>query len=246
MILLDRRIGSSDLYSPLRTLGLPVQITTLDAGDAAWIGRGPDESPVMCGLEIKRVSDLLASITSGRLSGEQLPKLINNYQRVWLLVEGRYRAGADGLVEQRQGPAWAPVTGGGRPMTYGAVEGYLTTLEVCVGLALRRTFDRAETTQTIAALYRWWTAKAWDDHHAHQALHHQTLDAGLLYKPSLTRRIAAELPGVGLSRSGAVADHFETVRALVEADAKEWAAIPGIGKGLAKKITEALNGTQTA
>jgi ERCC4-type nuclease len=243
VILLDYRIGSSDLYSPLRSLNVPVEITTLEAGDVAWLGRGPDESLVPCAIEIKRVGDLLQSITSGRLVGEQLPKLIHNYQRVWLLVEGRYRAGADGLVETRQGPQWAPLISGRGPMTYRAVESFLTTLEVRTGIHLRHTFDREETAVVIAALYSWWTGKAWEEHHAHHALHHPITDADLLYKPSLRRRIAAELPGIGVGKSAAVADHFPSVRALVEADEIAWTRIPGIGKGLAKKITEAINGS---
>jgi len=62
----------------------------------------------------------------------------------------------------------------------------------------------------------------------------------LLYKPSLARRVAAELPGIGIGKSGAVADHFKTVRKMVEADEQEWTEVAGIGKTLAKKINEAL------
>jgi excinuclease UvrABC nuclease subunit len=48
------------------------------------------------------------------------------------------------------------------------------------------------------------------------------------------------LPGIGIEKSAAVAAHFETVRALIEASPEQWQEIPGIGKTLAKKITEAL------
>lgn len=243
MILLDRRIGSSDLYTPLRQHGIEVDLTTLDIADAAWLGRGPDETPVPCAVEIKKVGDLLSSITSGRLSGYQLPKLIHTYSHVWLVVEGRYRSGDDGILETRQGSAWSPHGGSGRrPFTYREVEAYLTTLELRAGIHLRHTFDRGDTAALIAALYGWWTGKAWEEHRAHVALHSPMLEAGLLYKPSLKRRIAAELPGVGVSKSAAVADHFPSVKALVDASPEDWTTIPGIGKGLAKKITEALTG----
>jgi len=244
VILLDRRIGSSDLYSPLRKLDVPVELVTLDSGDAAWLGRGPEEAPVPVGIEIKRVSDLISSITSGRLSGHQLPKLIREYQHAWLIVEGRYRASAEGVLETPQGATWAPhmgSRGSGQAFTYRELEAFLTTLEMRAGLHLRRTFDRTETAVLLATLYQWWTGKAWHEHRAHLALHSPVRDAGLLYKPSLRRRIAAELPGIGISKSGAVADHFPTVRALVDASPEEWTAIPGIGKTLATRITEALN-----
>jgi ERCC4-type nuclease len=242
VILLDRRIGSSDLYTPLRTFGLDVELTTLESADVAWLGRGPDEVPVPVGVEIKRIGDLLQSITSGRLSGHQLPNLVREYQHTWLLVEGQYRSGDEGILETRQGGVWSPHAVGRRPWTYREVEAFLTTLEVRAGVHVRRAWNRSETAALIAMLYQWWTGKAYDEHRAHQAMHSPMLDAGLLYKPSLARRVAAELPGVGINKSGAVADHFKSVRALVEATETEWMEVPGIGKGLAKKITAALTG----
>ena len=242
MILLDRRIGSSDLYSPLRTrYRLPVELTTLPSADVAWLGRGPEDTPIPCGVEIKRVGDLLSSIVSGRLSGSQLPNLIHEYAQAWLLVEGRYRSGDEGLLEvPAMGRAWIPHPNGRTAFTYQALDGFLTTLEVKAGVHVRRTFDRHETAALVASLYHWWTGKAYEEHRAHLALHSPALDAGLLYKPSLKRRIAAELPGIGIEKSGKVADHFSSVRAMLEADAREWATIDGIGKTLAKRITEAL------
>ena len=59
MILLDRRIGSSDLYQPLRACNLPVELTTLESADVAWLGRGPEGVPTPIGVEIKRIGDLL-------------------------------------------------------------------------------------------------------------------------------------------------------------------------------------------
>jgi ERCC4-type nuclease len=241
MILLDRRIGSSDLYAPLRARGLPVELTTLGIGDVCWLGRGPSDAPVPCGVEIKRIGDLLSSITSGRLSGYQLPKLVREYAHVWLVVEGRYRPGPDGLLETRQGEYWTPHAGQRQALTFAALEGYLTTLEIRAGLHLRRTFNRTETVALISSLYQWWTGKAYEEHKAHVALRSPILEAGLLYKPSLKRRIAAELPGIGVEKSGTVATHFPTVRALIEASPEEWIKIPGIGKILANRIVAALN-----
>jgi excinuclease UvrABC nuclease subunit len=50
------------------------------------------------------------------------------------------------------------------------------------------------------------------------------------------------LPGVGVERSGAVAAHFPSVKAMVDARAEEWMMVPGIGKTLAARITTALGG----
>jgi ERCC4-type nuclease len=240
VILLDRRIGSSDLYQPLRAFGLDVHLTTLESADVAWLGRGLGDEPVPIGVEIKRIGDLLTSITTGRLSGHQLPKLINEYRHCWLLIEGQYRSGAEGLLETKQGAVWTPHALGRSPWTYREVEAFLTTLEVRAGVHVRRAWNRGETAALVAMLYQWWTKKAYDEHRAHQAMYSPTMDAGLLYKPSLTRRVAAELPGIGIGKSGAVADRFQTVRTMVNANEEEWQSVPGIGKTLARKIWDAL------
>ena len=242
MILLDRRIGSSDLYQPLRAFGLPVELTTLDVGDVAWIGRGLEDAPVPVGVEIKRIGDLLSSILSGRLSGHQLPQMVKQYVHTYLLIEGRYRVGEEGIIEMRNGSVWMPHQGTARhPFTYRELEAFLTTLEIRAGVHLRRTVDRPETAALVHALYRWWTSKPLEDHGSHLAMHSAMRDSNLIYKPTLKRRVAAELPGVGVERSGAVADHFPSVKAMVEAEVKEWETIPGIGKTLARKIRTALN-----
>jgi ERCC4-type nuclease len=107
---------------------------------------------------------------------------------------------------------------------------------------VRRTYNRAETAALIAGLYGWWTKKAYDEHRAHQAMYSPVADAGLIYRPSLARRVAAELPGIGIGKSGAVADKFKTVRTMVGASEAEWMDVPGIGKTLARRISEALEG----
>ena len=62
----------------------------------------------------------------------------------------------------------------------------------------------------------------------------------LLGRPSLMRRIAHQLPGVGWSRAEAIEQVFPTVTALINATEKELAAVDGIGKGTARDIREAV------
>ena len=47
---------------------------------------------------------------------------------------------------------------------------------------------------------------------------------------------------VGWQRSGVVAERFPTVRAMVDADWKEWSSLSGIGKKTARKVVESLGG----
>lgn len=236
MLLLDRRIGSADLQSPLTSLGVPVEIVTLDFADCAFLGHGPlGEGSMQIGVEIKQIRDLLNSIQDGRFSGHQLPGLLRQFDVAWLIVEGLWRPAADGLLEIYRRGKWEALELGARRYTYKEPDAYLTTLEMKTGIRVRRTANRDETAHVIANLYRWWTNKSWEQHRSHLSLH-RPADATFLLPPPLRRRIAGELPGIGHEKSAAVAAHFGSTRAMVNADEKEWVKVPGIGKTLAKRI----------
>jgi len=65
--------------------------------------------------------------------------------------------------------------------------------------------------------------------------------SGLLLKPpSLVRRVAKELPGIGWERSLLVEETFDSVRTMVNAPLEQWLEIEGIGKGIATKVQEEL------
>jgi excinuclease UvrABC nuclease subunit len=67
----------------------------------------------------------------------------------------------------------------------------------------------------------------------------------LFTPPSLAFRVAAELPGIGWERAGAVSRRFTTVRQMVDAEADEWLTVPGIGKTIAARAVAALQKGQT-
>ena len=62
----------------------------------------------------------------------------------------------------------------------------------------------------------------------------------LLTRPSLVRRVAKELPGIGWERSLAIEQRWPTVREMVNASTNEWVELDGIGKGIASRINEEL------
>jgi len=234
-------VGSADLLDHLKPLGVACELTTLPFGDVALVGRGEGERPVPVGIEVKTVGDLLNSMTTGRLAGHQLPGLLASYEWVWLLVEGVYRPDpASGILQTLKGGAWAPMTTGPRRYMYRDLESFLLTLVVRAGLHVQRTHGRGETARWLAALDAWW-GKAWDEHKSHHALHHKaSVRPRTFVPPSLLRRIAAELPGVGWERSGAVAEKFRSVREMVVAGEAEWREVEGIGKKLSAQIVGAL------
>jgi hypothetical protein len=66
-------------------------------------------------------------------------------------------------------------------------------------------------------------------------------DRANLLRPTVCRLVAAQLPGVGYTRSEEVARRFPTVERLVAATVKELQEVDGVGKAGAKKIWEALH-----
>ena len=245
MIFIDSRTGSGDLLPLLDGLGVPCSMVALEYGDIAFVGRGLNESPVMVGVEIKTLSDLIGSLTSGRLVGHQLPGMVLTYQQPWLLVEGTWIADpkTNQIMTRNWDGQFTTYRAGDKTYLYDELDAYLLTLQIRGGVMLARTPKRAETARWIATLHRWWTEKPLAEHRAHLTLYNPNAkhrDTALLTKPSLVRRMASELPGVGWVRSGEVAKHFPSVKALANATVKEWTAIEGIGKLLAKRITKEI------
>lgn len=252
MIIVDPRVGSGDLTPLLSSLGCPAETQHLDFGDAMFLGSGQDGAPVPVGIEVKRLDDVLQCITSGRFVGHQLPGLLRTYEHTWLVVEGVYRANpVDGTLETRNGKGWNACGHGKQTWMYRSLDKWLTKLEVKAGVHVRRTGNRDETARTIAALYHWW--QEYDDHQLDDldrsnqiALAQKVAGEGTgiwlgeRTGPTLLRRVAAELPGIGIEKSGMVAGHFSNVTEMVMADEAEWRKLPLIGKKTAARIVKEL------
>jgi len=236
---LDRRVGSGELYTSL-SRHLTVELVTLPAADMAILGRGVDEAPVLVGIERKRISDLLQSVSSGRLVAGQLPELARQYHECWLLVEGGFLVSESGVLLRpgRQGQH-TPYRLGRKQYLARDLFAFLLTLEHCAGIRVQHTRDAEESVQWLVALYRWWTAKAFDEHRAHLRMD-RARDAVMLREFTLVERMAAELPGIGMDRALAVGEAFQTPLQMICASEQEWRAIPGIGKTLAAGIVRAL------
>ncbi len=229
MLLVDNRAGSSDFYPVLKSLGLDTQLTTMPFGDVAWVGVGPDQMPVNVGVEIKKIDDALACLTSGRLAAVQLPGMIKSYDHLYFLLVGEYRARArDGVMEQRRehrdgrGAYWCESGGGQRRWLWRDFEAWLLSMTIMSGMRLIKEPTLESAAQYLKVLYNWYQK---DEHKSHLAMYTSKDlygDTALLVKPPLVRRIAAELPGVGLTRSADVARQFKTVLEMAEASEDQW------------------------
>lgn len=245
-ILVDDREGSKDLIPLLRSRSLPVRVERMQYGDISFIGNGPDGIPTPVGIEYKQIMDVLKCITDGRFTAVQLPGLLQAYSIQWLLVEGRIRACRDTGKLQRLNlrGAWVDAGVGQRTFMYRDYIHWLQTLQNFCGIRVAHTYDNNETVAWIAAIYSWWCSKEWHEHKSLNVLHVPDISSPgrITYtKPSLIRRIAATLPGVGAEKSAAVAAYFQSLTKLWEADEADWRNIPGIGAGIAAKVWRALH-----
>lgn len=239
---IDPRAGSGPLYPLLVHRGVKgAELGQLAYGDVEIVGNGPDGLPILVGVEYKKLPDLIQCMETGRLTGHQLPGMTETYDVIWLLVEGIWRENlSTGLIEVPEGRSWRSLRTG-RGITSSALEGYLMTLQQKLGIKVMRTGVVSQTVDWLYQLNRWWTGKEWEDHRAHLTFDNSAAIAHLT-RPSLIRRMAKELPGVGYDRSGHVAAHFTSPVAMVLADEREWASIKGIGKETARRVVRALEG----
>lgn len=236
MILVDSREGSKELADLISDAIL----VHLDYGDCAFEGNGPN-GHIHIGIERKAISDLIQSINSGRLSGHQLPGLLENYQRVYLICEGIWRANRkDGIVEVFRHGKFKPL--GGSTFTSKRIWGYLTALNALTGVILIMTPDMGETALVIEELHQWWNQK-WEKHVSHLMVNKVAPPSAYLRpgRPSLLRRMAVELPGVGFERVAIVEKTFGTVQRMFDATEDEWRMLDGIGKVTAKNCWRALH-----
>lgn len=249
--MIDRRTGSEHLL-PLLPAGLAA-LCTLPYGDACWYGLGPGGAQVGVGVELKRVNDLLGCLHDGRFVGHQLPGMLLAYQYTYLMVEGITRPGADGNLEvfkpyrNDKGGEWYTVRIGTRTCEYDKWEAHLETLRRKTPLRVIHSTGPAHTARELVSLYKWWAhGGGWDSHQSHTGVHippdpHVRLLTQPLYRRTVLK-VAQQLPGVREVIADRVQARFMTVREMVEAGAKDWESVDGIGAGKALQIMGAIHG----
>jgi ERCC4-type nuclease len=239
-IYVDDRTGSRDLmkYKSISSCG---ELCRLDSADVMLIGNGPNDATTLVGVEVKSVWDVLSSANTGRLQATQIPAMLRTYDVSWLLYYGGHRVARDGILEVFRHGHWASLKIGNRPVPCGYLEALLLDLSV-LGVSTHRALDMAEAAQWIGVLARWWS-KPWGKHRGMHTLD-RSRDVSLMpgMDPAIHQRakVAAQLPGVGFERAVAAARHFPSVQSMINATADEWALVPGVGRVIAKAVTEAV------
>ena len=225
MIQIDPRAGSKDLVAPLLAVGLPVEKGHLEFGDLAFLGRGEAGAEVFIGIEHKKLPDLVQSLGDDRLAGHQLPGLVQNYDRPYLIIEGEFEVDSNDrvLVPTRIRDRLAPLKG---CMPASVLDQRVLTLETRGGLRVRWTRTQKETVRYVSGLYRFWTDRDIDEHRSHLAIHAPDLDSALRIPRTLFQEMVAPVPDIGLKTGAAVEKAFagSLGRALL-AGADEWAEV---------------------
>lgn len=252
MIYLDDRIGSGELLPLFKPYGVSVSRERMEFGDMAWEGWGP-RGKCMVGVERKRIDDLLQSIHTKRLSGHQLPGMVDHYDYGYLVVEGLWKASESGELLVREGD-WDRGRWVGRGVPTRAVHNYLMGLSLRAGLIAWRTTCERETVEFVVDQYRMWTEKRWEEHKAHEAVYvgkgaFQAVDGGRGHRLNLQVRkagpvelVALMVPGLGEKLAYRVGKKFGSVLAMACASEERWGEIKGISRQGAVRIRKWLTG----
>jgi len=235
------------MIKALGSLAVPIPIAF---GDAVFWGASDTDEPIRVCIERKKIGDLAQCIITGRYLHQAQSAKGAGMDVLCLIVEGpQIRSNPDdGLLDMliwginprtlKHSQIWEQV----KPaITYSRFDQYLTELEYLAGVIVKRSADVKETASIIKA--------TWDNFQVPPSKHGSLKQIFSpppplvpLIKPSLVQRVACELDGIGWSRSLAVAAKFGTVKALVDADVKDWMEIDGIGKKIAEKVVAVLRG----
>lgn len=237
MILVDSRVGSAEIAPLLRN----PMVCFLEYADFAFSGNGPS-GPVNIGIERKTLMDFLQSMTTGRLSGHQIIGLTQQYDWVYLLVEGIWRPDRHTGILQRIGRngKWAAVAQGSRRFMARDIYNFINTLQVMCNIVTVTTSNQWETAMWLTAIHGWWQ-KGWGKHKSHLQFQKPVAHA-TLRKPNLVTRMASQLTGVGWDKARKLGEQFPTIMDLVETTEEELMEIDGIGSKMAQQIMEELNG----
>jgi ERCC4-type nuclease len=212
------------------------EVKQLAYGDFAFSGNDED-GPVFVGIERKTWTDLVTSLTSGRLISHQIPGLCNTYNHRYLLIEGMWKnERKTGLLMVKNGRGYRYV-GMDRYWMSKDVFGWINTLCIKGGLNLVMSNNIYATAAIVTALHTWW-AKPYSSHKGLDGF--KRMEGTGMVKPTLFRRVAAELPGVGWDRSQKAVRHFGSVLEMMQATEDDWASIEGIGPKTAAKVVAAI------
>ena len=237
-----------DMIRALGSMAIPVNLFTDDCFSSV-------DEKLIC-IERKKIGDMASCILSGRFIFQMQNCKAAGADYLCLILEGRYRRGhEDGLLEVpvwgingrgNHAEIWQPV----KPsIQFSRFEQYLIELQRDAGIIVERTENVGGTATVILALYQNFQSPA-DRHRSLNQMFKPLAPSIQLVRPSLVRRVASELSGIGWEWSAVVADRFKSVKDMVDADVSVWAGLEKVssngkrrrlGKKIAEKVVRSLH-----
>jgi ERCC4-type nuclease len=244
VICIANDVGSKELQPYFMPYQIETELLELEFADFAFIGNG-ELGPVTVGVERKSLSDMLACVRDSRFSGHQRDGMLRNYEIVYLIVEGMYRCDSQtGILQQWRRGGWQDVRLGTSKFMHSELQRFLITLTSFTRFRVWQTrSDHVEDTVLfIADLYRQLAQKKFEDHKSLTTVHMPEIREPVLLRKltaaeeneAIRRMVVMSLKcGIGQDKSKAVAQAFESVQEMANADVDRWRRIEGIGKTLA-------------
>lgn len=236
--------NDADLIKALGSAAVPMRLFT----DVSFSGVNDSSDNILVAIERKKIGDFSSCIQSGRLM-QQIQVCKETECEVMIVVlEGTCRSNPDdGLLEVpiwrlgqrgKRTQVWIPI----KPtMTYNRFSQYLFELSYLAGVFVLRSADVRETASIVLALWDFFQTPP-NGHHSLHQIFSAPLGSIELMQPNLVRRVANQIPGLGWSRSKIAANHFTTVKSMVNADVKEWSSLEGIGVKTARRVVSSVGG----
>lgn len=245
MIHVDPRKGSVDLIPLLTSYGsgrrVEIVQQKMEYADFAFDGHGP-YGQCRIGIERKKLRDLINSMRTGRLTGHQLPGLFENYDYVWIIVEGMFRGDpATGILEEPRRGKWVPVSLGRSQFMFAEVDNFVNSITTQTPCKAKICATPHDTALAVLNLYSWWQKK-WTEHKSCKTIYDPLPATVLMVKPSFVRRVANQIPRIGWEKSGGVDTYFKSVFEMCAGTVEQWQQLPGVGEMLATRIIKLLNG----
>lgn len=260
MILIDRREGSKILLD-MPALEGHCEPTLLDfevdgkmvaCGDVMLTGHGPQGSTLRVGVEVKKMSDLLTSISSGRLGGTQIPRMVKVFDAIFVLYHGVYRVGPSNHLQvqrwKNNRPQWESFRIGRNPVPWSYLEGFILTaqlktmLDAGKPLIFKHVYDEHEAACWLRTLDHW-LEKDWEKHRG-LAVFDKSRELSPMPNADPVEeqiaRTAASLPAIDWVRGWAAARHFDSIIDMMGASIQQWQSVKGIGPVIARSAREAI------
>jgi ERCC4-type nuclease len=222
----------------MKKLQLPCESATLEYGDFALEGNGPN-GRIAIGIERKTLHDLLSCIDDSRYAAHQRPGMMRMYDKSFLILEGCWKPHEEGFLMEgfRAGQSWGFCKYRTQRVMYAKLRRYLFSISLS-GVVVIYSRDPFQTAYDIGELYHYFSKK-WENHTSLLSVQQLAIPDVRGTIP-LVRKWAAQVTDVGVKLSLEAEKLFKTPFKLANAAEEEWLQLPRVGVKTARQIVKEI------